>query len=316
MGCGSEHTVALAGQGTLYSWGQGEGGLLGHGNTESLASPKRIEALKNVEVASVICGGLHTMALTKQGTIYSWGNYYLLYRANRRIFLQNYFPYLIKFLDFFSNLSYTNINLGRAEGGQLGLPFEELHHEADSNELYLTVPKQVKGSLVGVKIIQVASGDAHSLALNDKGQVYGWGYTNSGQLGLGITGDNFDQREHSTLQVKEPALLKNLAHMKIKEIYAGSTFSLFLNEKKELLGCGLNDYNQLGIEKTVTKINNNLENYRHASSHRTTESPVPKLIDCFTCMPVHTVACGENHSLAVKNYYYFNILILLLAGLL
>lgn len=190
--------------------------------------------------------------------------------------------------------------LGRAEGGQLGLPFEELIHIGGNNELFLTTPKRLRGALESVQIVQVACGDAHSLALSDKGQVFGWGYTNSGQLGLGVTGDNFDPSAHSTLQVKEPVLIERLGNMKVKEIFAGSTFSLFLNEKKELYGCGLNDYNQLGIEKSVTKINNNLEQYRHASFNRTTESPIPKLIDCFTYMPILNVACGENHSLAVS----------------
>jgi len=181
----------------------------------------------------------------------------------------------------------------------LGLPNNEMIHNAGNNELYLTVPKRVRGAIEHLMIVQVACGDAHSLALSDKGQVYGWGYTNSGQLGLGITGDNFDPSANATLQVKEPKLIERLNNMRIKEIFSGSTFSLFLNEKKELYGCGLNDYNQLGIEKSVTKINNNLENYRHASFNRTTESPIPKLIDCFTLMPILNVACGENHSLAV-----------------
>jgi len=190
----------------------------------------------------------------------------------------------------------------------LGISNDEMTQ--GNNELFLTVPKRVRGALEGVQIVQVACGDAHSLALTNKGQVYGWGYTNSGQLGLGITGDNFDPTAHATLQVKEPKLIDKINHMKTKEIFSGSTFSLFLNEKKELYGCGLNDYNQLGIEKSVTKINNNLENYRHASFNRTTESPIPKLIDCFTYMPILNVACGENHSLAVTilSLIYTNIL--------
>ena len=195
--------------------------------------------------------------------------------------------------------------LGRAEGGQLGLPFEELIHPVGNNELFLTTPKRIRGNLENLIVSQVACGDAHSLALTEKGQVYGWGYTNNGQLGLGITGDHFDPSSFQTLQVKEPVLIEKLSNMKIKEIFAGSTFSLFLNEKKELYACGLNDSSQLGIEKSVTKINNNLENYRHASFNKTTESPVPKLIECFTYMPILNVACGENHSLAVSLFFIF-----------
>ena len=44
-----------------------------------------------------------------------------------------------------------------------------------------------------------------------------------------------------------------------------SLFLLFLNDKKELFGCGLNDYNQLGLEKNITRINNNLDHLRHVA---------------------------------------------------
>lgn len=94
--------------------------------------------------------------------------------------------------------------------------------------------------------------------------------------------------------------MERLSNVKITDIFAGSTFSLFLNDKKELYGCGLNDYNQIGLEKNVTRINHNLDHYRHvSSSNKTTECPVPRKIDCFTSMPILNVACGENHSLAV-----------------
>jgi alpha-tubulin suppressor-like RCC1 family protein len=33
-------------------------------------------------------------------------------------------------------------------------------------------------------IVAVSCGDAHTLALNDKGQVYAWGLDSDGQLGL------------------------------------------------------------------------------------------------------------------------------------
>ena len=61
--------------GFVYSWGNGEDGLLGHGDIYIQNQPKRIEALRNLEIHSVVCGGLHTLALTKDGSIYSWGNF-------------------------------------------------------------------------------------------------------------------------------------------------------------------------------------------------------------------------------------------------
>jgi alpha-tubulin suppressor-like RCC1 family protein len=175
-----------------------------------------------------------------------------------------------------------------------------LTHDPSSNELYLLTPKRIRGVIDGVNIIQVACGDAHSMALAQNGVVYGWGYTSNGQLGIGVTSDNWTPQSPYPLQVKEPVVIEKLAHTKITDIFAGSLFSLFLNDKKELFGCGLNDYNQLGLEKTIPKFqNNNLDNYRQIASNKTNECAVPKKIDCFTSMPILNVTCGEDHSLAV-----------------
>ena len=57
----------------MFSWGQGEGGLLGHGDTRSYATPKLIEGLRSLDITSVVCGGLHSIALSKDGICYSWG---------------------------------------------------------------------------------------------------------------------------------------------------------------------------------------------------------------------------------------------------
>lgn len=65
--------MALTKAGHVYSWGEGEEGLLGHGDTRSQNVPKRMEAFRNMEIQAIACGGLHSLALTKQGTVYAWG---------------------------------------------------------------------------------------------------------------------------------------------------------------------------------------------------------------------------------------------------
>lgn len=263
ISCGSLHTVALSNYNDLYSWGDGEGGLLGHGELKVEKSPKIIESMKKIEISSVVCGGLHTLCLTRQGHVYAWG---------------------------------------RAEGCQLGIPYEQLTHDQEKGELYLATPKRVRGAIDGVNIVQIACGDAHSLALSQFGQVFTWGFSSSGQLGLGISGETSDPSQRN---IKEPVLIDKLASVKITEIYAGYTFSLFLNDKKELYACGLNDYAQLGIEKNVTVVD--LKNNKAVSSNnKFSEITVPKKVDAFTSMPILKVACGENHSLALvycESYY-------------
>ncbi|ONM36451.1 regulator of chromosome condensation1 [Zea mays] len=54
-----------------------------------------------------------------------------------------------------------------------------------SSDESLSAPPCVVTFNTGVKIVSVAAGGRHTLALSDLGQVWGWGYGGEGQLGLG-----------------------------------------------------------------------------------------------------------------------------------
>ncbi|KAG2601907.1 ultraviolet-B receptor UVR8-like isoform X2 [Panicum virgatum] len=54
-----------------------------------------------------------------------------------------------------------------------------------SSDESLSAPPCVVTFNTGVKIVAVAAGGRHTLALSDLGQVWGWGYGGEGQLGLG-----------------------------------------------------------------------------------------------------------------------------------
>jgi alpha-tubulin suppressor-like RCC1 family protein len=70
-GIGTAFATGEAGQ--LLSWGSGEYGRLGHGDTKEQPSPKRVEALRDVRVSSVSVGPWHVMALAEDGLVYAWG---------------------------------------------------------------------------------------------------------------------------------------------------------------------------------------------------------------------------------------------------
>ena len=271
VSCGTEHSVAVVQDGSLYTWGQGEGGLLGHGDCKSHSKPTKLQrggGERFWRVKKVVCGGLHTLVLTQEGKVFAWG---------------------------------------RAEGGQIGLEQEELEKLCNDSYCILS-PIQVKGALRGQIVADIACGEVHSLALTKGGRVFGWGWGENGQLGLGFSSDSFEPGTGGSKSIVfAPHELRFLEGHFIAKIYTGSTFSFFLTRRGELMGAGMNDMSQLGLE--VVERDMEMMEYvpdmrRHprkkgVSLNRTTDIVSPTLVDCFTNMRVKDIACGENHCLAI-----------------
>ena len=69
-----EHSIAVSADGAFFTWGKGEGGFLGHG--EDLSNqllPKKVEALAGQRVVAVSAGALHSLAITADGGVFTWG---------------------------------------------------------------------------------------------------------------------------------------------------------------------------------------------------------------------------------------------------
>ncbi|XP_047432727.1 alsin isoform X2 [Mugil cephalus] len=58
----------------VWSWGHGEQGQLGHGDNLARLQPLCIKSLNNKEVVRVAAGAHHSLALTAQSQVFSWGS--------------------------------------------------------------------------------------------------------------------------------------------------------------------------------------------------------------------------------------------------
>ena len=74
VSAGSEHSLALAADGAVWSWGCGRFGSPGHGDLQEQPLPKKVEAFAEQRVVAVSAGYFHSLALTAEGAVWSWGS--------------------------------------------------------------------------------------------------------------------------------------------------------------------------------------------------------------------------------------------------
>uniref|UniRef100_A0A1D1XGZ2 Putative E3 ubiquitin-protein ligase HERC1 n=2 Tax=Anthurium amnicola TaxID=1678845 RepID=A0A1D1XGZ2_9ARAE len=70
IACGAYHVAVLTSRTEVYTWGKGANGRLGHGDTNDRNCPSLVEALKDKQVRSVVCGTNFTAAIC----IHKWAS--------------------------------------------------------------------------------------------------------------------------------------------------------------------------------------------------------------------------------------------------
>ncbi|XP_064632820.1 uncharacterized protein LOC135491095 isoform X2 [Lineus longissimus] len=73
MSAGGTHVAVLTAEGRIYSWGKNYDGQLGLGSNREYPTPMFVAALKDHTIKVINCGASHTMALDKDGQVFSFG---------------------------------------------------------------------------------------------------------------------------------------------------------------------------------------------------------------------------------------------------
>ena len=181
------HGLALTANGAVWSWGDGWRGKLGHGDEEDQLLPTKIEAFAGQRVVAVSAGGHHTLAITADGSVWSWGygSFGKLGHGDEQDQL------LPKKIEAFAGQRVVAVSAGEthnlaitADGavwswGYGG--FGQLGHGDEQNQL---LPKTVE-AFAGQRVVAVSAGESHNLAITADGAVWSWGYGLCGPLGHG-----------------------------------------------------------------------------------------------------------------------------------
>ncbi len=136
--CGS-HTLFLTTDGEILSCGVGEYGRLGTGNTGSALVPEPLESLVDETIVAIAGGHAHSIALTEEGKMYSWG---------------------------------------RNSHGQLG-HFQTFIDPTANVTLPLEVEIQAEEGKDPVFVQSIAAAGSTSVAVSADGGLYSWGHLNT-----------------------------------------------------------------------------------------------------------------------------------------
>ena len=74
IACGSRDAqmMALTEDGRVFTWGDGDFGKLGHGDSAAYLTPHLLVSLTNTGVVQIGCGAQFSMALNDKGEVWTW----------------------------------------------------------------------------------------------------------------------------------------------------------------------------------------------------------------------------------------------------
>ncbi|XP_045760290.1 probable E3 ubiquitin-protein ligase HERC2 isoform X8 [Maniola jurtina] len=191
IACGSAHSACVTARGHLYTWGLGEYGRLGHGDDVTQLLPKMVEALAGFRVIQVACGSrdAQTLALTACGKVFSWGDgdFGKLGRGGSDGCAVPMNVERLNTLGVIQVECGAQFSLALTRDGEVWTwgkgDYFRLGHGCDAHVRRPTIVEALRGR----RVIHVAVGALHCLAVTSENQVWAWGDNDHGQQGNGTT---------------------------------------------------------------------------------------------------------------------------------
>lgn len=264
VSCGWQHTMCLSNTGKVFTWGYGEDGQLGHGDCKDYLSPREVAVFHDINISNISCGHSHSGCIGDK-KLFMWGC-----NPDGRCYCitSEPIPIPVKItiskpisLDLGVNHSAVVTEDGKVfmaglgQEGQLGivstgfLQMYELNMFGEKN-----------------KAEMAACGDAFTLVMNWRGEVFSFGKGAHGRTGRG-----------STKEIYEVGLVK--INEAVKSISAGCRHASAVGVSGDLYVWGFNYYYQLGLD----------------ADNKDVDYPVKTGID-----KVFSVSCGYFHTMALK----------------
>jgi alpha-tubulin suppressor-like RCC1 family protein len=274
LATGWNHSLAVAGPNrSVLAWGSNSFGQLGNNGNNDEGGKKFEDQRFGVAVlgaggvgtldniVQVAAGGSHSLALSKNGRVYAWGDNQFG-QLGRQTFPVAFGP-VPEQVAFPAEATGTVVAIAAAGSfsaalmddgtiwewgynvyGQCGTKPEVTTTGGVSTTQYLFEPRQVKYA-DGTPFLasKISLGTMHTIALSTTGELWAWGWNEKAQLGISTPGHN-----SNTLMEFEPRkvfALGGLPGGPVTDIYAFGTVS-FARINGKWYGWGDNGFGQLG----------------------------------------------------------------------
>ncbi|KAK1264296.1 hypothetical protein QJS04_geneDACA011896 [Acorus gramineus] len=271
---GSRNSLAICGDGKLFTWGWNQRGTLGHPpETKTESVPSQVKALEDVKIIQAAIGGWHCLAVDDQGQAYAWGgNEYGQCgeelekkddggRTMRRdIVIPQRCASMLHVRQVAAGGTHSVVLTHDGHVWTWGQPWPP----GDIKQI--STPVRLHG-LEKVRLIAV--GAFHNLALREDGMLWAWGNNEYGQLGTGDT----QPRSH-------PDPVQGLSGLTLVDIAAGGWHSTALTDDGEVYAWGRGEHGRLGFGDDKSS------------------KMVPQRVQLLDEADIVQVSCGGTHSVA------------------
>lgn len=230
---GTQHSLFLESDGSLWGMGYNAEGQLGDGTTINRRIPVQIVSSNVIAIAA---GGFHSLFLETNGSLWAMG-----WNAHGQLgdgtTTDRHSPVQIVS----SNVTVVAAGYGhslflKSDGSLWAMGDNNAYQlgdgTTDSGQFYTNRPEQI----VSNGVIAIGGGDEHSLFLKSDGSLWAMGANEYGQLGDGTT-------DSGTYVTNRPELIIS---SNVTAIAAGAYHSLFIESDGSLWGMGARSVGELG----------------------------------------------------------------------
>ncbi|EGG21551.1 regulator of chromosome condensation domain-containing protein [Cavenderia fasciculata] len=318
IACGGYHSGYVSSDGSVHMSGGNDCGQLGlndttinnNNNNKAITQFTPINHFKqlNIKITKISCGWNHTVALSSDNRLWSWGsNSHFQLGFNTSLPSSNNINPTTTTTTTLNNIDKynNNNNINNVDKQQE----EDVKPKPTKQRIVLVkrkitkqdsqpTPRLIEGE--GYRMVDIACGMRHSMALTSDGKLLVWGCNKFGQLSVDQVEEEEEEEEEEEKKkttkmiiVVEKPTISNTNQRRVVSMATGAKHSIAQFDDGHIYSTGSNKYGQLGIGNTIDQRNFKqsivlLDDHDNNNNNNTNNSNID-------------IYCGWNNSCIIKN---------------